>query len=181
MKAEDQAKRLEDDGARIVVSLGGGKKLKQVSRDELVRLTRPGTVLKFVWLFLLADPTKRPADAIRLDLTKWMRRIIEGCGATIKDVDTGLYTTNLQHRKAIVAVADDMITRHRQGKQSAANSEARRGRPLVYFSDAQKKEAKAIWRNTKDFPKWEDVQREYDALIPGFTIHRAFKAWKGRK
>lgn len=181
MPAEEQAARLEADGARIIVSLAGGKNLRRVTRDELSRLVRAGTVVKVVWLFLLADLGKRPARNIYKDLMRFMLRITEECDGVIKDVDTGLYSSNLQHLRAIVAVADDMIVRHAQGKKSAANSEARRGRPLVHFTDAQKKDAKAIWRNTKEFPKWEDVQREYDATIPGFTIHRAFKAWKGRK
>jgi hypothetical protein len=174
----EQARRLEDDGCRIIVSLGGGKPIKQISRDELSTLTRPGTVIKLLWLFLLADLDKRPAHAVKTDLTKWMHRLIEGRGGIIKDVDTGLLTSNPQHRKAIVAVADDMIARHKQGKKSATNSEARRGRPLVTFTDAQLKEAKAIWRNCKDYPTWEDAE---EAFPDKFTTARAHRLWGARK
>lgn len=172
----EQARRLDADGCRIIVSLDGGKH-KQVTREELLRLARDGTVLKFVHAMYLADVCKRGAKAIRADYRRWEKRFIEERGAIIKDLDSGLTTEQSGHRKAIVALTDDLIARHAQGAKSAAISTARKGRPLLAFTAEQLKDAKAVWRNVKDYPKWEDAA---SALPENFTVHRAHRLWGKR-
>jgi hypothetical protein len=179
----EQARRLEADGCRIIVSLDGGKH-KQVTRDELLRLARTGTVLKFVHAMYLADMRKRGAKAIRADYRKWEKRFIEERGAIVKDLESGLTTEQSGHRKAIVALTDDLIARHAQGFKSAAISTARKGTPQADFEPRQYQDAKAIWRNTKDYPTWPDTVAPLAAIVSPngqkFTTARAYKKWQGR-
>jgi hypothetical protein len=174
--AAEQAKRLEADGCRVILSLDDSKKFKLATREDVEKFVRKGTVLKIVHAFLLADPRKRYKAAMAADLCAWLKRLVDKGGAVLKDVDMGL--TTAKHRKAIVAVADDMIGRHCQGKRSAANGQTMRGRPLVHFTAEQMREAKAVWRNLKDYPTWEAAA---DALPDKFTTARAHKLWGSRK
>jgi hypothetical protein len=179
----EQARRLEADGCRIIVSLDGGK-AKQVTFDELVRLARNGTVLKFVHAMYLADVRKRGAKAIRASYRAREKKLIDGCAAIIKDLDSGLTTEQTGHRKAMVALTDDLIARHAQGAKSAAISEARKGKPQADFTPRQYQDAKAIWRNTKDYPTWPDTKAPLAEIVSPngqkFTTARAYQKWQGR-
>lgn len=177
IKADEQAKRLEADGCRIIVTLNGGKRLKEVTRAELSKRTRPGTVLKFVHMFLLADPKKRYAVAIKGDLIAWVRQLVDQRGALIKDVDTGLTTEKPEHRRAIMALAFEQIGLSRKGAKSAMNGRRMKGRQMLTFTPEQMKDAKAAWRNVKDYPRWEDVA---PVLPEKFTTARAYKLWGKR-
>jgi hypothetical protein len=176
-KSAEQVKRLEDDGCRIIVSLGGGK-AKQVTFDELVKLSRPGTVLKFVHVMFLADVRKKGAKVVRASYRAREKKLIEERGAILKDLDSGLTTEQPGHRKAILALTDDLIARHAQGAKSAAVSQARKGRPLLTFTADEMKDAKAVWRNVKDYPTWDDAAA---ALPEKFTVHRAHRLWGKRQ
>jgi hypothetical protein len=80
-------------------------------------------------------------------------------------------------------VADDLIVRHSKGARSAAISDARKGRPQASFTPDQRKDAKAIWRNLKDYPTWQDAEKALakiaDSAGDSFTPAKAFKLWKG--
>jgi len=179
----EQARRLEADGCRIIVSLDGGK-AKQVTFDELVRLARNGTVLKFVHAMFLADIRKRGAKAIRESYRAREKKLVDGVGAILKDLDSGLTTAQSGHRKAIVALTDDLIARHAQGAKSAAISTARKGTPQADFTPAQTKDAKAIWRNVKDYPTWPDAAKALAEIVSPngqkFTTARAYKLFGKR-
>jgi hypothetical protein len=179
----EQARRLEADGCRIIVSLEGGKH-KLVTRDELLRLARTGTVLKFVHAMLLANVKARGAKAIRADYRKWEKRFVEERGAVVKDLESGLTTEQPGHRKAIVALTDDLIARHAQGFKSAAISTARKGTPQADFEPSHFKEAKAIWRNVKDYPTWPDTVAPLAEIVSPngqkFTTARAYKLFGKR-
>jgi hypothetical protein len=177
IKADEQAKRLEADGCRIIVTLNGGKRLKEVTRAELSKLTRPGTVLKFVHAFLLADPRKRYATAIKGDLIAWVRQLVDQRGGIIKDVDTGLTTERPEHRRAVLALAFEQIGLSRKGAKSAMNGRRMKGRQMLTFTSEQMKDAKAAWRNVKDYPTWSDVAK---ALPEKFTTARAYKLFGKR-
>jgi hypothetical protein len=183
-KAEVQVKRLEADGCRIIVTLAGGKRLNQVTREELAKLTRPGTVLKVVYAFLLADPRKRFALAMRTDLASVMDTLTKKRGGILKDVDTGLTTEKPEHRRAIVAVANEQIGLSCKGARSAVNGQKKKGRAMVDFTPNQMKEAKSIWRNMKDYPTWDAAAAALREITTErgdpFTTARAYKLWQGR-
>jgi hypothetical protein len=179
----EQVKRLEADGCRVILALGGGKKLKAATREDVEKFTRKGTVLKLVHAFLLADTHTRYTIAMKADLSAWLKRLVDKKGAVLKDVDMGL--TTAKHRKAIVAVAHDMIARHCQGARSAANGQVQRGRQLVEFSKQQLADAKAIWRDTVEYPTWHDARTALAAIKSAkgekFTTDRARRLWNSRK
>jgi hypothetical protein len=180
LSAEQQAKRFRDSGeCRVIVSLGGGKRLKQVTRSDLERLARPGTVFRFVYAFLLAD-TLRNVVAMRSDFEHAVRRL-QKRGGEVEDLDSGLTTADEGHKKALMALASHMIGRDRQGARSAKNGIKQRGRSLVEFPPAVWEKAEAIWKNLIDFPRWEDVDEAFEKLDPRFTRYRASRKWGPRK
>jgi hypothetical protein len=176
VRASEQVDRL-GQRCRLVVSLGGGS-VKQVDLESLVQLSRPGTLIELVHAFLLAEPKrKRLSGGMRRDFRKALA-VLEKRGATVVDVTADIGSNK---RKAFLAVVDADIGRSNRGLASEANGhKSKRGRKTLHFTAQQLKDAKAIWRNTKDYPDWEAAQAAFDADVPGFTVHRAFKAWRGR-
>ncbi len=173
-RAPEQIKLLRQRCAKVV-SLGGGDS-QQVSRDDLERLARPGTVIELVHAFLLADPRrKRTAGGMRADFRAALARL-ENRGAVIVDVDGGICSR--KHKRALVALADSDISRSNQGAKSATNGARSPGRQAADFTPAEMRDAKAVWRNVKDYPEWDDAA---GALPKGFTVHRAYKLWGSRK
>jgi hypothetical protein len=181
--AAEQAKRLEADGCRVVLALDDTRKMRQATREDVEKFARKGTTFKLVHAFLLADTRKRRKVALKADFCAWLKRLVDKGGAVLKDVDMGLTTE--RHRKAIVAVADDMIARHCQGARSAVNGQVQRGRQLVEFTPQQLKEAKAIWRDTVEYPTWHDARTALAEIVSAkgekFTTDRARRLWQSRK
>ena len=169
-----QRKRLEDDGCRKIIELGW--KQSQPSQDDLARLVRPGTVVKFVHTFLLADPrAAKRVGGKRKNLLDAMAAI-EKRGGTIKDVDSGLSTANAEHRYALVALACDQLARDGKGIRSRANGMVRKGRPVRVWTPEQWADAKSAWESRK-LKTWDDVR----AMLPeGMSLWRAYRAFGAR-
>lgn len=76
------------------------------------------------------------------------------------------------------------VGRQRQGLKSAAISTARKGTPQADFTPAQLKDAKAIWRNVKDYPTWPDAAKALALIVSPngqkFTTARAYKLFGKR-
>lgn len=176
IRADEQAARLAPR-CRVVVSLGGGK-VKQVDRNALVKLARPGTVIELCHAFLLAEPRrKRLSGGMRKDFRAALAAL-EKRGAQVFDLDTGIGS---DRRKALLAVVDIDIGRSNRGKHSALNgAKSTKGRKPKDFTAQQLRDAKAVWRNVKDYPAWEDVALEFERSVPGFTTARAHRLWGGR-
>jgi hypothetical protein len=173
--ADKQADRLAPR-VRIVVSLGGGK-AKQITRDDLVMLSREGTTLELVYAFLLAEPRrKHMSGGMRKDFRAALAAI-EKRGAQVFDLEGDIGSDK---RKAFLAVVDTDIGRSNRGRSSSLNGHKNkdRGRQAKTFTAAELRDAKAAWRNVKDYPEWADAAK---ALPKGFTPARAFKLWGGRK
>ena len=169
LKAKGQEVRLRQDGVRAVLDLG------KASLEDLVRLVRPGTVVKFVHAFLLAEPkSKRKAGGRRKNLLDAMA-LIEKRGGTIKDVDSGLTTANTEHRYALIALAAEQLARDGRGLRSAMNG--RLGRPVKNLKPEDWLKAEAIWNNRK-LKTWADTAPGLKAL--GLTPHEAWKKFGAR-
>ena len=81
----------------------------------------------------------------------------------------------------IARYASDMLGEVASGNARLADGEkSKRGRKPLHFTMQQLRDAKAIWRNVKDYPDWEAAQAALDAEVPGFTTARAHRAWGGR-
>jgi hypothetical protein len=159
-----QRSALNADGVRGIID----------DREALERMACAGRMFKVRHLFLLAEPKARKwRGGWRKDLLDFMGRV-EDKGAVIKDVDLQLTTEKPSHRSAMVLQAIEQLasngrTVHLKGKRS--------GRKALTFTAAQLRDAKAVWRNVKDYPTWEAALA---AMPEGFTTARAYKLWQGR-
>lgn len=179
-----EQERILRDRCRIVVSLGGGK-AKLVTLAELAKLTRPGTVVELVHVYLLADPKrKRAAGGMKADLRAAIALLVDKRGGVLVDVETGLTTAQTGQRKALIALAEDQISRSNKGLKSALNGAKSKGRPKPDYTPQQLADAKAIWRNLIDYPEWKDTKAPLKQIVSpngiAFTPERAYTIWKKR-
>jgi hypothetical protein len=180
LSADAQRKRLTEDGVRTIVELDGKKDV--ATRDELARLTRETTLIKIVNAFLFADPKqRRKRGGMKADLIAYWKRLTKTRGGTIKDVDLQLTSENPAHERAILAAAFEMLTRDGKGLKSLANSfKNTKGRAPVVIPDADLPRLKAIWRDTVDYPTWDDADRAMKKINPDFNKWRANELWPKR-
>jgi hypothetical protein len=184
ISAEAQRKRLEADGCRTIVALDGKK--DTATREELVKLTRETTTIKVVHAFLLADPKRRRLKGgLKADFLSVLKRLIckppGGRGGTVKDVASGLTTADKEHKRMIIAGANDHITRDGKGLKSALNGARNRGRQRVDFTPEQLRAAKAVWRDLVEYPSWEAADKGLADVHKDFTRYRAHRLWGPRK
>jgi hypothetical protein len=140
ISAEEQRERIEADGCRTIVQLGGRR--DDEAMEGLILLARPGTVLKLTHAFLLGDPNTTKKGGFKASFDAAVEAITERRGGTILDMETNLTTAKPNHRKAIVAVAHDHIARSNQGLSSALNGAKSHGRPKAWTDP---KERQIIW------------------------------------
>lgn len=178
----EQVRRLEADGCRIIVTLDGAGKRKQVTLADLAQLVRPGTVVKLVHAFLLASQDRRRAATIKAEFAGAVRQIVDKRKGVVKDVDAGLTTAKPGHRKALTALANEQISRSRQGLALVETNKRRRGRVELKLSELQTAAAKAIWFNTRDYPGWDDAEAALQEQVhEDFTKWRANRLWPGTR
>lgn len=155
--------------------------LADVSREDLVRMTRSGTVIAILHLHLLADPkNKHKRGGARADLWKAIDAL-EKRGGVFWELYTGLKSDTKAGRDKMTREAVETLAR---GRHKTERSD-KRGRPSADFNAQQLKEAKAIWRNVKDYPRWEDADAALAEIVSKngrpFTRNRAFALWQGRR
>jgi hypothetical protein len=164
--------RIKEGVQRSALTADGVKGIVD-DREAIERMAVKGRVFKVRHLFLFAEPKARKRGGWRKDLLDFMGRV-EDKGAIIKDVDLQLTTEKPSHRSAMVLQAIEQLanngrTVHLKGK--------RQGRKATTFDAATLRDAKAVWRNVKEFPRWEDAEA---ALPEGFTPARAYKLFGKR-
>lgn len=182
ISTSNQVERLKVDGCRIIVSLDGTSKRKQVTIAELAQLVRPGTTVKLVHAFLLADQNRRLALAIKSDFASALKQIVDKRKGIVKDVDAGLTTEKLGHRKALVALANVQIGRSRQGLAAVEENKRRRGRSALKLDRSQLALGKSIWLDVTNYPGWPEAERALkDQVHEDFTRWRANRLWRRRQ
>ena len=182
MATAEQVRLLGADGCRIIVSLDGAGKRKQVTLAQLAQLVRPDTVVKLVHAFLLCKPDKRRAPTLKAAFASAVQLIVDKRKGALKDVDAGLTTAKPGHRKALAALANEQIGRSRQGLAVVETNKRRRGRSELKLSDLQKAAAKAIWFNTRDYRGWDDAELALQEQVhEDFTRWRANRMWPGKR
>jgi hypothetical protein len=183
-----QRELLQQDGCRIIVELDGKK--DSVSRADLEKLTRPGTVVKFVFPFLLADPKARSRKGgMKEDFVAALNRLCgerpKGRAGIVKDVKAGISTADPMQKRAIIALAKEHLAASGKGMKSAATAAKRKGRASVDFAVGQYALAKQIWRDVIDYPTWPDARVELEKIKSEkgekFTTDRAARLWGPRK
>ena len=169
-KAPEQHRRLEAAGCRGVVQLGKDGATMQ----DVVKMATGGRTFVFVRAFLAADPRHKHQRGGLMQSFDKLHAMLTKRGAEIEDLDAGVGSKQL---RALRAVVREDIARSNQGAKSALNGERSKGRPRAKFNAYELKDAKAAWRNVKDYPTWGDVAK---ALPEGFTTARAYKLFGKR-
>jgi hypothetical protein len=176
-KIDVQVQRLMADGCKTVLDLDKAK------REEVLRLLRDGRMGKLLYAFLLANPkrTRKVYEDFRGTLAK-----IETRGGSIKDVSTGLDTTDKTKRTALLDVVRGQARRHYQGAKSAENGKNHKpGRKQQDYTREQLTAAKAIWRDLVEYPTWPAARAALKQIVSAkgvpFTTDRARRLWKLRK
>ncbi len=179
-----QRERLKADGCRVILDL------KDTPRSDLFRIVRSGTTVKLFRVYYLADPkNRRKKGGMKADALTTLRRLCckppKGCGAVVKDVETGLSTADPAQKAAIIGLIKEQAARDGKGLKSAENGKRNRGRQRVEFTPDQIREAKGIWRDTVEYPTWEAARDALAEIVTEkgekFTTDRARRLWKSRK
>jgi hypothetical protein len=144
-----------------------------------------GRVLRFVHVFLLANPNLRGAPQMKADLRQALKYLVSERHVVVECMSGELSTANKGQMVPMVALAERMIGRSRQGAKSAENG--KRGNQFADYSKAAQVEAKAIWRDMIEYPTWEDckaafllLDAKYKHKDP-FTVWRAHAEWGKRR
>lgn len=142
------------------------------TRQDLVRMVRPGTVVAVQHLFLLADPKRKHGrGGMRADLWRVVDEI-EKRGGVLWELYTGLRSDTREGRDAMTRAAVESLARGRH-KTSAAD---KRGRPAKTWTENVLTKNGAVWEGRK-FKTWDDAEAHF---IGGMTAREAWALW-GRR
>lgn len=148
VRLAEQKRRLEVEGCRSVIDIGGDHR-GGYDLDDLLKLACDDRTFVLVHAFLLADPRmRRKRGGMKAHLAAVVDEITKR-GATVKDMETGLTTATKEHRKAILAVAFNHISRSNRGLQSALNGTRSPGRPKVWTDPAVRKVLWDEWHSSE--------------------------------
>lgn len=124
LKPVDQRKRLEEAGCRAIMQLG-----KDMTENDLVKMSTTNRTFVFVRAFLLANPRHRHQRGGLLGSFNKLHVAITKRGSEVEDLDAGVTSQQLRALKAVVR---EDIARSNQGAKSAVNGERARGRPKAW-------------------------------------------------
>ena len=177
VSANKQAEALKPR-CRTIIELGPQHR-RSSTFEDVEKLARKGTVLELVHAFLLADRNNgRGTVAMKADFRERLARL-EKKGAVVVDADNQLCSA--KQRRALLAVVDSDIIRSNKGAKSATNGALSKGRPIYNPTMAELKDAKAIWRDTIEYPEWRDANAALrEKVNRKFTAWRAYDLWGPR-
>ena len=180
MRLSEQQAQLKAAGSRVVVVMGDGAgrdrgKRAPLTVKDLARLVRPGTVVKLMYAFLLADPSKKRPLA---DFESALALIVDEREGVVADVLTGLSTETKEKRRALVAAIKDQVRRSRQGLRSEENGTRSRGRPRLWFDAERRQIVWNEWHSSAHATNTEaanEASKRIGQRITHFTMWRIVK------
>lgn len=144
IKAAEQRKRLEAEKCRAIIEIGP----KDVSQADFMRLATEGRTFVLAHAFLLADPLRRnQRGGLKASFNKTLATL-EAKGSHVKDLETGLTTETKEHRRAIIALSHNHISRSNQGLRSNINGAKSKGRPPAWSDPKVRKVLWDEWHST---------------------------------
>jgi hypothetical protein len=174
LRADGQRAALKDHDCRSVIEAKGDKWW-----PTLMRLVRPGVVVKIQRIHLLADPS-----SLRLPGGKYASVIsrieaIEAKGGAIMDVDRGWISTKKRDYSAMLKAAAISI---KQGSREPTGRKA--GRPTAGEALAKHRPViEAEWHSRKHRTNFDAVfamvQRGAPPTLTENIVWRAMKQWTG--
>lgn len=103
---------------------------------------------------------------------------IEDRGCKFTELSSGLWSGDRAQRRKMLRDARRAVTTGGRAIRSVENgSKNTRGRKPTKLAADVEKEAKAIWLNLRDYPRWDDVRA---ALPRGVTVEYCYRNWKAR-
>lgn len=146
--------------------------LADATREEVLRMTRPGTVIAVQHLHLVADPKrKHQKGGMRADLWKALDAF-EKKGGVFWELYSGLRTDTKAGRDTMTRGAIETLAR---GRHKTERND-KRGRPPKEFTKTQWEVAEKVWFD-KRLKRWSDVKPK---LPKGMTEKRAWQKFGPR-
>ncbi len=155
---------MDENGVTLLYVEGGRKAVG--TRDDLTRSLRGGDVVAVVHAFLLAQPLRK---GMREDF--WAAvDAIESRGASIRELYSGLRSTDARQRDMMLRAAIEALARgrHKRGPHD------KRGRPAWVPTPDELAKAKAIWESRKH-ARWSDALIALKKLDKRWSQARAYR------
>lgn len=188
MRLAEQQKQLKAC-SRVVLTFGDQKGRdggKGHDIDDLARLVRPGTVVQFMYVFLLAESRSQPGKHGKMRRATFDKALeaVDRRKGIVKDMLTGLSTETPAKRLALKALAYDQIARSNKGLNSAENGARSRGRPRQWFDKERRQIVWDEWHSSAHATNTEaadEASRRIGQRITHFTMWRIVKEMREAK
>lgn len=145
---------------------------------DAVRTLRPGDelVIPYLYAFGFQKGSKR---GYRREMFDDTIDEIDARGCKFRELSSGLWSGAPAERRKMLKDARKAVTTGGRAIRSAENgAQNKRGAKPTDLSPELGREAKAVWTNTRDYPRWIDVRA---ALPDGVTAEYCYrnKVWGG--
>lgn len=148
--------------------------LRFVKFEDAVRTFRPQDEVYLPFPYVIADPARCKRGKVREYFDDCIDAI-DDRGPVFIDLRNGLRSDDKAQRRLMLKLGRNGAANAGKGIASAEN--AKKGRKETEHAPEVKAEAKAIWLNRRDYPKWKDVEA---ALPKGVTVEYCYRTWKAR-
>lgn len=148
--------------------------LRFVKFEDAVRTFRPQDEVYLPFPYVIADPARCKRGKVREYFDDCIDAI-DDRGPVFIDLRNGLRSDDKAQRRLMLKLGRNGAANAGKGIASAEN--AKKGRKETEHAPEVKAEAKAIWLNWRDYPKWKDVEA---ALPKGVTVEYCYRTWKAR-
>ena len=142
--------------------------------EDALRTIRHVDTVLLPYPYVLGDPACCKRGKVRELFDDRMDAITDR-EPLIIDLGNDLRSDDKAQWRLMLKLGRNGATSGGMGIKSAEN--AKRGRKVYDPAPEVKAEAKAIWLNLRDYPRWEDVR---EALPNGITVEYCYRTWKAR-
>jgi hypothetical protein len=174
----DMARRADCD---VIFVLGrktvNASDLRYCKFEDAVRTFRRQDEIYLPFPYVIADPARCKRGKVREYFDECMEAI-EDRGPAIIDLHNKLRSDDKAQWRLMMKLGRNGAANSGKGIASAEN--AKKGRKVTAHAPEVEAQAKAIWLNRRDYPKWKDVEA---ALPKGVTKEYCYrnKEWGGAR
>lgn len=148
--------------------------LRFVKFEDAVRTFRPQDEIYLPFPYVIADPARCKRGKVREYFDECIEAI-EDRGPVYIDLRNGFRSDDKAQRRQILKLGRHGAANAGKGIASAEN--AKKGRKKTDHDAEVEREAKFVWFNRRDYPKWKDAAV---ALPKGVTPEYCYRTWGAR-